>query len=79
MAGKYTHAELTERVKSPGWGLVTGKDEGPVTGTLGDLLKIAHDRRKNGHAAGLIQEIVTTVELDMFQIELLWRYLGLPV
>jgi hypothetical protein len=79
MANKYTHAELAERVKSSGWGLVTGKDGEPVTGTLEDVLKITHGRQRSGHAPGLIEEMATAIELDMFQIELLWRYLGLPV
>jgi hypothetical protein len=80
MADKYTHDELTERVKSPGWRLVTGsKDDHSVTGTLERLLGITHDRHKGGQDPGLIQEIVTGIELDLIQIELLWRYLGLPV
>ena len=82
MANKYTHAELKERVKSPGWGLVAGKDgvDGePVTGTLEDVLKITHDRHRSGDTPGLIEEMATSIKLEMVQIELLWRYLGLPV
>jgi hypothetical protein len=75
----YTHAELTERVKSPGWGVAAGKKGEPVTGTLEEVLKVTHARHKSGHASGLIAEIETAIELDMLQIEMLWRYLGLPV
>ena len=79
MPGKYTHDELTKRVKSPGWRLVTGKIDGnTVTGTLEHVLGVTHERRKGGQAPGLIQEIETKIELEMIQIELLWRYLGLP-
>jgi len=79
MPGKYTHDELTKRVKSPGWRLVTGKkDDNTVTGTLEHVLGVTHERRKGGQAPGLIQEIETKIELEMNQIELLWRYLGLP-
>lgn len=79
MPDKYTHDELTKRVKSPGWRLVTGKKGGnPVTGTLEHVLGVTHERRKGGQAPGLIEEIETKIELEMIQIELLWRYLGLP-
>jgi hypothetical protein len=79
MPDKYTHDELTKRVKSPGWRLVTGKkDDHPVTGTLEHVLGVTHERHKGGQASGLIEEIETKIELEMIQIELLWRYLGLP-
>ena len=79
MPDKYTHDELTKRVKSPGWRLVTGKkDDNTVTGTLEHILGLTHERRKGGQAPGLIQEMETKIELEMIQIELLWRYLGLP-
>jgi hypothetical protein len=79
MANLYTHDDLTGRVKSPGWALVTGKKDATITGTLEKILKITHDRHKSGQAPGLIEEIETAIELDMIQIEKLWGYLGLPV
>ena len=80
MADGYKHDELTKRIKSPGWRLVTGrKNDKTVTGTLEKLLRITHERHKGGQAPGLIEEIKTEIELDMIQIELLWRYLGPPV
>lgn len=80
MPDKYTHEDLIKRVKSPGWRLVTArKDDKTVTGTLEHVLGVTHERRKDGQTPGLIEEIETKIELQMIQIELLWRYLGLPV
>jgi hypothetical protein len=80
MAYKYTDDELAERLKSPGWRLVTDrKDDNTVTGRLEHVLGVTHEKHKSGQAPGLIQEIETGIELDMIQIERLWRYLGLPV
>lgn len=78
MAKKYTHDELAGRVKSPGWRLMRGKDN-PVTGTLQHLLNLTHQRKKKGEHPGKIEEIETRVELDMIEVERLWRFLGLPV
>jgi hypothetical protein len=78
MASRYTDDELTNRVTSPGWRHVP-KDGVPVTGTLEDALKSGHALHASGGAAGPIEELETTIELDMIQIEKLWRYLGLPV
>ncbi len=81
MVKKYTDAELTERVQSDGWSLVTGnKDQdNTVTGTLEEMAKVTHERHNSGKPPGRIKELETTIELDMIQIELLWRQLGLPV
>jgi hypothetical protein len=75
---KYSDDELVGLVKTPGWGLLTGKDK-HTTGTLEDVLKANHQRRESGESPGLIQQLETSIELDMLQIEKLWRYLGLPV
>jgi len=77
MATIYTHDDLKGRLKAPGWALVTGKDT-PISGTLGKILGVSHERHKSGQATGSIREIETAIELDMIQIEKLWRYLGLP-
>jgi hypothetical protein len=81
MIKKYTDAELADRLQSPGWSLVTeSKDpDGKIVGTLEEMAKATHERQTKGEAPGLIQELVTTVEVDMIQIELLWNRLGLPV
>ena len=79
MANPYTDDELTRRVKSPGWRLVAGGSDDHLTGTLEDVLKATHQRRESGQPSGLIEELETSIELDMLQIEKLWLYLGLPV
>jgi hypothetical protein len=79
MADKYTDDELVGLMKSPGWGLVTGRYDKATSGTLEDVLKANHQRRRSGETPGLIQQLETSIELDMLQIEMLWRYLGLPI
>jgi hypothetical protein len=78
MAQKYTHDELTGRVETPGWQLIRDKEH-TVTGTLRYLLDLTHRSREKGTHLGLIREIETEIELDMLEVERLWRYLGLPV
>lgn len=78
MASRYTDDELTKKVASPGW-RHHAQDGQPVTGTLEDALKSGHARHAEGHAPGRIEELETAIELDLIQIEKLWRYLGLPV
>ena len=79
MANKYSDDELVGLVKSPGWGLVNEKDSGGPTGTLEDVLKANHQKLQSGETPGLIRQLETFIELDMLQIEKLWRYRGLPV
>jgi hypothetical protein len=74
MANKISDDELQRLMKSPGW-----KDEHGASGTLEDVLKAGHERRKNGGKPSLIRQIENEIELDLLQIEKLWRYLGLPV
>ncbi len=78
MTKKYSVDELAARVKTPGWQLVRDK-ESPVPGTLQKLLNLTHQRKSQGEHPGRIQEIETTIELDMIEVERLWRFLGLPV
>lgn len=78
MAKRYTDDELATRVKTPGWALSRDSDA-PVNGTLQHLLNLAHQRRKKGERPGLIREVETSIELDMIEVEKLWRFLGLPV
>jgi len=79
MADKYTDEELVGLVKSPGWGLVTEKNDKAATGTLEDVVKAHHQLHQGGETPGPIKQLETSIELDMLQIEMLWRYLGLPV
>jgi hypothetical protein len=78
MANIYTHDDLIGRMKSPGWSLITGRDN-TLTGTLSELLHVTHWQHQNGKPPGLLRETATSFALEMLQIEQLWRYLGLPV
>ena len=78
MTGKLSLKDLIERLHTPGWMLVTDEDDKPDTGTLKEVLQTTHQRRQKKKAPGLIRQIETTVELDMIQIEQLWRHMGLP-
>jgi hypothetical protein len=79
MASRYSFDQLVARLKSPGWRLKTDKKDKAVSGTLEDLVKVTKDRHEKGEHPGLIEEIETTIELDMIQLAELWRHLGLPV
>ena len=80
MANHYNEDDLTQRLASPGWRLQTEKtDEEAVSGTLEQVVRATHARKMKGEPAGPVQEIETRIELDLIQLEKLWRYLGLPV
>jgi hypothetical protein len=70
---RYTHDELVARIKTPGWRRV-GKDK-VTSATLEEVLRSTHRLE----APRLIQEMDTEIELDLIEIQKLWRYLGLPV
>ena len=78
MAEKISQDELIKGAKVPGWELVTGNEK-PVTGTLEDVAKAAHERQQSGREVGVIRRIENAVELEMIQIEQLWQHLGLPM
>jgi hypothetical protein len=79
MANKYSFDQLVARLKSPGWRHKTDEGDKATDGTLEDLVKVTKDRHEKGENPGLIEEIETTIELDMIQLQELWRHLGLPV
>jgi hypothetical protein len=74
MANKYSDEELRRLVKTPGW-----KDAEGASGTLEDVLKAGHERKQRGEKPGVIRQLENEIELDLLQVEKLWRYLGLPV
>ena len=78
MMKKYTSDDLNTLAKTPGWRLHLDGDAGQE-GTLEDVAKAAHARRVRGEHPGIIRQIETALELEMLQLEQLWRYLGLPV
>lgn len=51
----------------------------PVNGTLKEMVETTYERRRSGLASGYIQELETSIEVDMLQIQALWHQLGLPV
>lgn len=75
---KHTLDHLKQNLDKPGWRTVTGDSSTSLEGTLRDTSEAAHDRRKNGHAVGYLQEIETEIEVDMLQLQELWYHLGLP-
>ena len=76
---KYSDDELKIKLGNSGWRLDSTHKDHILSGTLKDVLEFMHEKHKAGVPRGLIQEIETKIELDMIQVELLWRYLGLPV
>lgn len=74
MPTEYSDQELQKLVKSGGW-----KDDQGNTGTLEDVLKANHARKARGEKPNFIRQLETEIELDLLQVEKLWRYLGLPV
>jgi hypothetical protein len=78
MPNDYSHDDLAKLTTSSGWRLETdGKTE--HTGTLEHVATVAHQRRARGEHPGIIRRIETSIELEMLQLEQLWRNLGLPV
>jgi hypothetical protein len=73
----YSDDELNTLRTSPGWQLEA--DQATHEGTLEDVAKTAYERRARGEHPGLIKQIETSVELEMLQLEALWRAMGLPV
>jgi len=78
MVGKLSLKDLIARLDTPGWRLVGDDDDTSETGTLKDVLETTHQQLQRKKTPGLIKQIETSVELDMFQIEQLWHHLGLP-
>ena len=73
----WSNEDLAALRTSPGWRLEA--DEATQDGTLDDVAKLAHERHARGEHPGLIQQVETSVELDMLQLEALWYSMGLPV
>lgn len=76
MAQNLSDEELQKMVKSQGWSH-DGQEQ--ASGTLEDMLKVSHAHHLSAGTPGFIRQVETALELDMIQIEKLWRYLGLPV
>jgi len=75
MAEKYSRDELVGKLNAPGWRTLEHGEEG----TLRQVAEAAHARRAQGHPPGRLQEIATSIEVELIQLEELWHHLGLPV
>lgn len=73
-----TEDELRALAKQPGWQLETGEGA-KHAGTLEEMAKIAHEKRARGEHPGILRQIENAVELEMLDLEALWRAIGLPV
>jgi hypothetical protein len=49
-----------------------------VEGTLEDMARASHERKRSGKEPGVVQRVEDSVELDLFDLEQLWWHLGLP-
>jgi len=77
MSDKYSPEQLAGLATTTGWHLDSG--DKPTVGTLEDVARLAHEQHSAGKRPGIVRQIETSIELDMLQLEQLWRYLGLPV
>ena len=74
----YSLEELKRKLNAPGWRAHADSDK-PVEGTLEEAAKAAHARLAQGEPPGHLQEIETEIKVDLFQLQELWRHMGLPV
>lgn len=76
--GKTDDDGLKDLAKQPGWQLDAGEGA-QHTGTLEEVARIAHERRTRGEHPGVVRQIENAIELEMLELERLWRGMGLPV
>lgn len=74
----YSLEDLKRKLADDGWRTNAGSSAFPIRGTLGEVVEGAHGRRKNGQAVGVVEEVETEIKIEMFQLEELWRHMGLP-
>ena len=78
MAETDKHEELVDQLTSPGWRLIPTGIDPAVEGTLEDMARAAHARKRSGKHHGIVQRVEDSLELEAFQLEQLWWHLGLP-
>jgi hypothetical protein len=78
MADKDKREELVSQLTSPGWRLIPTGIDPAIEGTLEDMARAAHARKRGGKHPGLLQRIEDSLELEAFDLEQLWWHLGLP-
>lgn len=74
----YSLEQLKQKLGASGWRRQV-EGESHTDGTLEDVAKAAHARHAAGKPAGRLQEIETEIEVELFQLQELWRHMGLPV
>jgi hypothetical protein len=72
---RYSLDQLKQKLGASGWR--TQDQEAQVT--LEEAARAAHARQAKGAPAGTLKEIETEIEVDLFQLQELWRHMGLPV
>jgi hypothetical protein len=78
MTNKDRRDGLVNQLTSPGWRLIPTGIDPAVEGTLEDMARAAHARKRSGKHPGAIQRAEDALELDLFDLEQLWWHLGLP-
>lgn len=78
MSDKDRHEDLVSRLTSPGWRLIPTGIDPAVEGTLEDMARASHERKRDGKDPGVVQRAEDSLELDLFDLEQLWWHLGLP-
>ncbi|MBV8798455.1 MAG: hypothetical protein JO208_01395 [Alphaproteobacteria bacterium] len=78
MADKAKHGDFISQLTSPGWRLIPTGIDPAIEGTLEDMARAAHERKRSGKHHGVIQRAEDSLELEAFQLEQLWWHLGLP-
>jgi hypothetical protein len=78
MSDKDRHEDLISRLTSPGWRLIPTGIDPAVEGTLEDMARASHERKRGGKDPGVVQRAEDSLELDLFDLEQLWWHLGLP-
>jgi hypothetical protein len=78
VAEKPKHDDLVSQLTSPGWRLIPTGINPAIEGTLEDMARAAHARKRGGKHHGVVQRVEDSLELEAFQLEQLWWHLGLP-
>lgn len=75
----YSLEDLKRKLADGGWRTDTGNSAFPLQGTLREMVEGAHGRRQSGQAVGIVEEVETKIKIGMFELEELWRHMGLPI
>ena len=71
----YSLEQLKQKLGVSGWRMPDEEREG----TLEEMAQAAHARQAEGKPPSHLQEIETEIKIDLFQLQELWRHMGLPV